>query len=224
MRYFILFSVIALMLLSCDNSKRNSLKIETPPNTTSTVSSQNVQEEDIPYGYTKQSYQEYVPLNAAEKNLVHYLHEYSNAMEARDAKRLVKLINPDYAVLIQKKIPNTTVKEIREKLPLLYEKSIEEFIARFTKDWDKAENGSSRITNIINRVREGNKLLYLYEYHSMLYNKTDTIYKIEKEYSVISSIDNGKTWYATTNNMDEVYEMLGLRFKKSSIDEVFTKH
>lgn len=59
---------------------------------------------------------------------------------------------------------------------------------------------------------------------SMLFNKTDTIFKEETEYSVVSSLDNGKTWYATNNNMEEIYEMLGLRFKKSSIDEVFAKH
>ncbi len=58
----------------------------------------------------------------------------------------------------------------------------------------------------------------------MLFNKTDTIFKKETEYSVVSSLDNGKTWYATTNDMEEVYEMLELKFKKSSIDEVFAKH
>lgn len=210
------------LLFSCNSKSNHNNTIVNNVNDTDVSYKDN--SIDIPIGYTYQTIQEYVPQNEVEENLLSYLHEYSLALENRNAKKLVELINPDYVVLLQKKIPNKTTKEIKEKLPLLYEKSIEGMIREFTKDWDKAENASSRITNIINRVREGNKLLYLYEYHSMLFNKTDTIFKEETEYSVVSSLDNGKTWYATNNNMEEIYEMLGLRFKKSSIDEVFAKH
>ena len=210
------------LLFSCNSKSNHNNTIVNNVNDTDVSYKDN--SINIPIGYTYQTIQEYVPQNEVEENLLSYLHEYSLALENQNAKKLVELTNPDYVILLQKKIPNKTTKEIKEKLPLLFEASIEGMISEFTKDWDKAENASSRITNIINRVREGNKLLYLYEYHSMLFNKTDTIFKEETEYSVVSSLDNGKTWYATNNNMEEIYEILGLRFKKSSIDEVFAKH
>lgn len=222
MKNIIPLLLLTIFLFSCNSKSNRDATIAN--NVMDTSVNNHVEINDIPIGYTNQTIKEYEPQNEIEENLLLYLHEYSLALEKRDAKKLVELINPDYVVLLQKRIPNKTTKEIRDKLPLLYEKSLEGMISEFTKDWDKAENASSRITNIINRVREGNKLLYLYEYHSMLFNKTDTIFKKETEYSVVSSLDNGKTWYATTNDMEEVYEMLELKFKKSSIDEVFAKH
>ena len=175
MKNIIPLLLLTIILFSCNSKSNRNATIAN--NVMDTSVNNHVEINDIPIGYTNQTIKEYEPQNEIEENLLLYLHEYSLALEKRDAKKLVELINPDYVVLLQKRIPNKTTKEIRDKLPLLYEKSLEGMIS-----------------------------------------------EKETEYSVVSSLDNGKTWYATTNDMEEVYEMLELKFKKSSIDEVFAKH
>lgn len=149
-------------------------------------------EDDIPSGYTRLSPHEYVPNNTMEENLFNYLHEYAAALKSRNAEKIIELYYPDYFVLLQKEIPNKSVNEIKEKMQLYYEQNFDTIIGEYTNAWPKAKYADSRVTKIINRVKEGDKLLYLYEYHTMLFNETDTIYKKAEEYSVAVSLDNGK--------------------------------
>ena len=214
----------ALLFISCNNNKHHKTsKVDNA--TIYDNNNVNIQhEENIPNDYTKQSPQKYVPINSTEENLFNYLREYSCALNTKNAKKIVELHYPDYFVLLQKKIPNKSIKEIKEKVQLYFEQNFDDIIGEYTKEWPKAKYADSHVSNIINRVKEGQKLLYLYEYHTMLYNETDTIYKKEAEYSVVVSLDNGKTWYSTSNDTDDTYDLLSMKFNKASIDNVFSKH
>ena len=76
----------------------------------------------------------------------------------------------------------------------------------------------------MNRVKEKDGLLYLYEYHDVLYSEKDTIYKKEAEYSLAVSLNNGNKWYNSANSIKENIEILGSIFSNESIDKVFKKN
>ena len=226
MKKFFVMVVFNLVLLSCNNSTRTNAVLKDSSNSESFTDSQidSNLTDDIPVGYNIQPVQQYIPKNNIELNLMSYLYEYSSAMVSRNAKKIADLQYPDYYILLQKELPDKSIIELKEKVQLYYEENLDNIIEEYTKDWSKAKFARPYVTNIVNRVKEGNKLLYLYEYHTILYNETDTIYKDEAEYSVIVSLNNGNTWYATSNNIDEIFELLSMRFNRNSIEEVLTKH
>ena len=94
---------------------------------------------------------------------------------------------------------------------------------KYTHVWPNAKYVGPVVTNIMNRVKEGNGLLYLYEYHTILFSETDTIYKDEAEYSIAVSLNNGKKWYNSANSIEENFEILGISFSRNAIDKVLTK-
>ena len=75
----------------------------------------------------------------------------------------------------------------------------------------------------MNRVTENGKMLFLYEYHTTLSSDEVTIFKKEAEYSISASLNNGKQWYSSADNINDLFEILSISFSHSAIDKVLTK-
>lgn len=178
---------------------------------------------DIPVEYTREPFQEYTPQNAIEKKFISDMLNFSEALNTRNSKKVVALYYPDYFVLLQKQAPEKSVKQIKEKVQSYYEANFDEIIAAYTKDWKEAKRAGICITNIINRVSENGKLMYLYEYHTTLSSDEETIYKKEAEYSVGVSLNNGRQWYSSADNINDLFEILSISFSRSAIENVLSK-
>lgn len=178
---------------------------------------------DIPVEYMREPFQEYAPQNAIEKKFISDMLNFSEALNTRNSKKVVALYYPDYFVLLQKQAPEKSVKQIKEKVESYYEANFDEIIAAYTKDWKEAKRAGVCITNIVNRVSENGKLMYLYEFHTTLSSDEETIYKKEAEYSVGVSLNNGKQWYSSADNVNDLFEILSISFSRSAIESVLSK-
>ncbi len=182
---------------------------------------------DIPLGFTTIKYAKYVAKNDEEARFIHDMYDMLKARQDKDCEKIVELYYPDYIKLIQHEIPEKSVDEIKDLLKLYLEENVEEMNATFTNQWKYAVVAGLCITDIKNRVKEGDGILYLYEYHNTLISETDTIFKKEAEYSIAASLDNGNTWYAINpegGDLNEVFEILGVSFSHKAIDEVLTEN
>jgi hypothetical protein len=65
--------------------------------------------------------------------------------------------------------------------------------------------------------------MYLYEFHTTLSSDEETIYKKEAEYSVGVSLNNGKQWYSSADNVNDLFEILSISFSRSAIESVLSK-
>lgn len=222
-----------LMLISCGNEnqqknqdswQQNSQNASNRINTyleNKSSSTNNVKR--IPSGYTHYAFKEYVPINTIEKQLMKDIKALDIATQNLDYKSIANLTYPDYYKFIQKQIPDKSISEIKTQYEKILAKGLDDRLRKRAKDWPDTKHVSLIVTNILNRVKEGNGLLYLYEYHEVLLSETDTIYKNENEYSIVISLNNGKKWYTGANSIQENFEILGLRFSNESIEELFTK-
>lgn len=221
-------TLLALLLASCNNSRvkpsNNSYNDYTQP-LDSTINDSIIDNKQgvIPIGYTREAFQEYVPKNAIEKQFLSDMHSFSEAINTRNSKRVVELYYPDYFVLLQKQAPEKSLQQIKEKVQSYYETNFNEIIAAYTKDWNDAKRAGVCITNIVNRVIENGKMLFLYEYHTTLSSDEVTIFKKEAEYSISASLNNGKQWYSSADNINDLFEILSISFSHSAIDKVLTK-
>ena len=224
----ILNAVISVLVLaSCNSSnmKQTSYSNDNYSTSTDTVVIDSIVDDygDIPVEYTREPFQEYAPQNTIEKKFISDMLNFSEALNTRNSKKVVALYYPDYFVLLQKQAPEKSVKQIKEKVESYYEANFDEIIAAYTKDWKEAKRAGVCITNIINRVSENGKLMYLYEYHTTLSSDDETIYKKEAEYSISASLNNGKQWYSSADNINDLFEILSISFSHSAIDKVLTK-
>jgi hypothetical protein len=221
-------TLLALSFASCNNSsdKQSNYSYNDytqPLDSTINDSIIDDKQRNIPIGYTRDAFHEYVPQNAIEKQFLSDMHSFSEAINTRNSKKVVELYYPDYFVLLQKQAPEKSVKQIKEKVRSYYEANFNEIIAAYTKDWNEAKRAGICITNIVNRVTENGKILYLYEYHTTLSSDEVTIYKKEAEYSVSASLNNGKQWYSSADNINDIFEILSISFSRAAIDKVLTK-
>ena len=220
-----LFLVLAgsLLLLSCNNNGTTTENQNTPE-TEETVQQKTIT--NIPSGYTSEAYLEYDSKNEEESHFIRDIKETLSARQNKDCERIVELYYPDYIKLIQKEVPEKSEDEIKQLLVSYLEEHVDEMNEAFTNQWEEAVSAGLCITDIKNRVREKNGILYLYEYHNTLISETDTIYKKEADYSVAVSLDNGNTWYAISpegGDWGEVFKLLEVRFSHKAIDEVLTE-
>ena len=224
----ILNAVISVLVLaSCNSSnmKQTSYSNDNYSTSTDTVVIDSIVDDygDIPVEYTREPFQEYAPQNTIEKKFISDMLNFSEALNTRNSKKVVALYYPDYFVLLQKQAPEKSVKQIKEKVESYYEANFDEIIAAYTKDWKEAKRAGVCITNIINRVSENGKLMYLYEYHTTLSSDDETIYKKEAEYSISASLNNGKQWYSSADNINDLFEILSISFSRSAIEKVLSK-
>ncbi len=224
----ILNAVISVLVLaSCNSSnmKQTSYSNDNYSTSTDTVVIDSIVDDygDIPVEYTREPFQEYAPQNTIEKKFISDMLNFSEALNTRNSKKVVALYYPDYFVLLQKQTPEKSVKQIKEKVESYYEANFDEIIAAYTKDWKEAKRAGVCITNIINRVSENGKLMYLYEYHTTLSSDDETIYKKEAEYSVGVSLNNGRQWYSSADNINDLFEILSISFSRSAIEKVLSK-
>ena len=238
MKKIMLLIFIGCTLLSCRQSSSNTHPIvamepeDTVPTDEEVLGKYNndvpmeetgIDEEQIPFEYTNRKIQAYVPQNDQEKHLLSDLHELEEAQANLDYKKVVGLCYPDFFKLLQKKVPEKSIDELKKAYEEYLEKSLEAWNNEFLNSWKNAKKAGICITDIKNRVREGNKLLYLYEYHTVLYSDSSCIYKQEAEYSVAVSLNNGKRWYSTPNGTSDLWEMLSYSFSEQSIDQFLRK-
>lgn len=208
----ILLFVIAV-LFSCSNPSEN--KSSSKKDSTELM--------NLPSGFTSTRFAEYKPQNQEESNFLSDLKIFEQATNDLDCQKVTDLYYPDYFKQIQKEVPEKSIAEIKAVFPKLIEEELAARKKSFTDMWDQAIGTGVRVTNIINRVKEGNGILYLYEYHLYLNSETDTIYRIEAEYGVAASLDNGNQWYSSSStDLDEQFAILGYSFSHESIDEVLT--
>lgn len=225
---FIVYATIfVLVFASCNsgNMKQTSYYNNNYSASLDTVVADSIVDDhsDIPVEYTREPFHEYVPQNAIEKKFISDMLNFSEALNTRNSKKVVALYYPDYFVLLQKQAPEKSVKQIKEKVQSYYEANFDEIIAAYTKDWKEAKRAGVCITNIINRVSEKGKLMYLYEYHTTLSSDKETIYKKEAEYSVGVSLNNGRQWYSSADNINDLFEILSISFSRSTIESVLSK-
>ena len=218
---------VALLLISCgNNSNQNSVNQNGQNHLVEAIDS--VAEDTLisvfPQGYSKNGYVEYVPQNDIERQLLADLKEMNEAINNLDYKRIIDLYYPDYFKYLQKLVPKRSISEIKEKfVEVLQKEQSKDLKQRTTDVWVEANSFGILITNIMNRVKEGDRLLYLYEYHTILYSEKDTLVKDEAEYHIAASLNNGKKWYVTANSVEENFEILGISFSADAIDKVLTK-
>ena len=219
--------ILVLVLASCNSSNKKHTSSSNNNYFTSpdTVVIDSIIDDfgDIPVEYTREPFQEYAPQNAIEKKFISDMHIFSEALYSRNSKKVVALYYPDYFVLLKKQAPEKSVKQIKEKVESYYEANFDEIIAAYIKDWKEAKRAGICITNIINRVSENGKLMYLYEYHTTLSSDDETIYKKEAEYSVGVSLNNGRQWYSSADNINDLIEILSISFSRSAIENVLSK-
>ena len=231
----LLFTSIVL-LLSCSNNRRQTLSTQnkdtTPSEIVDTMSEETMfndisaDTDDrliLPSGYSKTRYKEYVPKDDIERQLFADLKEMTDATNKLDYKKVISYYYPDYFKYLQRQVPEKSIPEIKVKFERYLEQNLAERNKKYTHVWPNAKYVGSVVTNIMNRVKEGNGLLYLYEYHTILFSETDTIYKDEAEYSIAVSLNNGKKWYNSANSIEENFEILGISFSRNAIDKVLTK-
>lgn len=216
-----------LMFASCNNAIKQTANsyndyTESVDTVVSDVSTVDMLDE-VPMGYTREVYKEYVPKNDVERKFLSDMKKFSEALNSRNSEMIVKLYYPDYFVLLQKQATDKSIKQIKDKVQSYYENNFDAIIGAYTKDWAKANRAGVRITNILNRINENGKMLYLYEYHTMLSSSEDTIFKKEAEYSVAASLNNGKQWYSSADNINDIFEILSISFSREAIDKVLTK-
>lgn len=227
MRKVILLSTTFLLLLSCSDNSKKASSLQYEDEVVDTVNEEIVEDTVpnmiLPSGYSQKGYPEYVPQNDLERRLLADLKEMEKATNKLDYKKIVSLYYPDYFKYLQKQVPDKTLPEIKEKFKEYLASNLSERNNNYTNLWPEAKYSGIIVTNIINRVKEGDGLLYLYEYHTILYSETDTIYKKEGEFSIAASQNNGKKWYSTANSIEENFEILGISFSRKAIDEVLTK-
>lgn len=225
-----------LLLLSCGNNSRHSLPIQDkdtiPIEVVDTMSesayaeninAESVENSILPSGYSKKKYTEYVPQNDIERRLIADLEEMIDATNKLDYKKVVSLYYPDFFKYLQRQVPDKTISEIKVNFEGFLEQNLAERNKKYTSAWPDAQRVGLVVTNIMNRVKEGSGLLYLYEYHTALYSETDTIYKDEAEYSIAASLNNGRKWYNSANSIEENFEILGISFSRNAINKVLTQ-
>lgn len=225
-----------LLFLSCSNNNRPSVSTQNgdtiPFEIVDTISedttSKGLIDESasspvLPPGYSKKKYEEYAPKNDIERRLIADLKEMSDATNRLDYKKVVSLYYPDYFKYLQKQIPDKTIPEIKIKFENYLKQNLAERNKEYTRIWSGAKYAGVVVTNIINRVTDRNGMLYLYEYHTILFSETDTIFKDEAEYSIAASLNNGRKWYTSANSIEENFEILGISFSRNAIDKVLTK-
>lgn len=220
-----------LLLLSCSNNDRQSSSIKDADKSSNNVvntESKYVEEVSdkslsLPSGYSKGNYTEYVPQNDIERSLLADIKEMENATNKLDYKKIISLYYPDFFEYIHKLVPEKTIPEIKDWYEGVLSQELAERNKQYTNEWPEAIRAGMVVTNIMNRVKEGNGLLYLYEYHNVLYSETDTIVKDEAEYSVAASLNNGKKWYNSANSIEENFKILGISFSKKAIEDVLTQ-
>ena len=235
MKIFFMSFTSILLLLSCSNNRpvlSTQNKETTRFEMVDTMSAKNVSKDIVqksasssilPSGYSKMKYTEYVPQNDIEQRLFAYLNEMTDATNKLEFKKVVNLYYPDYFKYLQKQVPDKTISEIKIKFENYLEQNLAERNKEYTRIWPDAKYAGIVVTNIMNRVKEGSGLLYLYEYHTILFSETDTIYKEEPEYSVAVSLNNGRKWYTSANSIEENFEILGISFSRNAINKVLTK-
>lgn len=222
-------TIMLLVFVSCNNSYNKQRNNSYNDNSLSIVDSisndLNIidKQDKIPIGYTREAFQEYAPQNNIEKKFLSDMRSFSDAINSKNSKRVVELYYPDYFIMLQKQVPEKSIKQIKDKVQSYYEVNFDEIIKTNTKDWNEAKRAGVCITNIMNRVSENGKMLYLYEYHTTLSSDKETIYKKEAEYSVGASLNNGKQWHSSADNISDIFELLSISFSRSAIEKVLTK-
>ena len=220
-----IISVLVLASCNSSNMKQTSYSNNNYSTSIDTVVIDSIVDDngDIPVEYTREPFQEYAPQNTIEKKFISDMRNFSEAINSRNSKKIVELYYPDYFVVLQKQAPEKTIKQIKDKVQSYYETNFTDIIAAYTKDWKEAKSAGVCITNIMNRVSENGKLLYLYEYHTTLSSDEATIYKKEAEGSVSVSLNNGRQWFSTTANINDLFEILSISFSRSAIEKVLSK-
>lgn len=201
--------VIALYVMSaCDNSKQQEHPNEIV---------------FIPSGFQRSGFEEYVPTSDVEYNFLCSVKEIYSAYSSHDWEHYVALYYPDIFRYVQEEYPNMSLEDIREMMikQMSYNDSVR--MSQIKRVWDFATGENVCITDIRNRVIEKDGMLFLYEYHQVLYSVDDTIYNNEPEYGVAVSIDKGNTWYGTASDISTIFKILGYRFSERSINEVLTQ-
>lgn len=179
---------------------------------------------DVPEGYTHKAFVKYIPENQIEKNFISDLKDFEVATNNLDYDKIVELYYPDYFVYLSKVLSINSLDETKKKFKEYLQENLENNNKRFTEHWDKAEKSGVYVTNIINRVKERDGILYLYEFHEVLYSKNDSIFEIEPTYGIAASLNNGKKWHSCSSTDDEeLFEVLGYSFSKNSIEKVLSK-
>ena len=173
---------------------------------------------DIPYGYTTGDITPFHPRNGEERNFMNEMEKYIVASMNQDYKTVLSMIYPDYWKDIQKRIPNKSIKEIKKKVKEIYPRFATEKYQKKLLKWDKAERARFYITDIKNRVQEGNNVLYLYECYNLLYSDNDSIKEFEPTYCLAASVDRGKHWHDIPSQ--GFWSLLSYRFSKQAIDKV----
>ena len=236
MKKSILSFASILLLFSCGNNSSQTSSFQNSENSSfvvvDTMAEENIAENisaesasssNLPYGYSKRRYTEYQPQNDIERRLFADLKEMTDATNKLDYKKVISHYYPDFFKYLQKQVPDKSIPEIKAKFENYLEQNLSERNKEYTNAWPEAKGVGLIVTNIMNRVKEGKGLLYLYEYHTFLYAETDTIVKDEAEYSIAASLNNGKKWYNSTNSIEENFEILGISFSREAIDKVLTK-
>lgn len=215
--------VSSIFLFSCNGNGTMSEKDDV---FTTEVAAQKKSITNIPSGFTTTTYVEYVAKNEEEAHFIHDMKEMLSARQNKDCKKIVELYYPDYIKLIQKEMPEKSDDEVKQLLVSYLEENVNEMNEAFINQWKDAKTAGLCITDIKNRVSEGDGVLFLYEYHNTLISETDSIFKEEAEYSVAASLNNGKTWYAITpegGDWNQIFKLLEISFSHKAIDEVLTE-
>lgn len=184
-----------------------------------------MQQEDfpIPIGYSHRMYSEYTPQNKIERTLLNDIKVMEKATNDLNYDKIMALTYPDVFKYLKKESPNKTDLEIKKLYKKYLKENLPSRMKSFLEHWPKAKYVGEIVTDIKNKVKEGNGLLYLYEYHIILCSEEDTIVKIEPEYFVAVSLDNGNKWFVGANSIGENFDILGLSFSWEAIDKVLSK-
>lgn len=184
-----------------------------------------MQQEDfpIPIGYSHSMYSEYTPQNKIERTLLSEIKEMEKATNNLNYDKIMALTNPDLFKYLKKEAPNKTDLEIKKLSKNFLKENLPSKMKSFLDCWPKATYVGGIVTDIKNKVKEGNRLLYQYEFHTILCSEEDSIVNIEPEYCVAVSFDNGNKWFISDASIEENYEILGISFSGEAIDKVLSK-
>lgn len=211
--FFILFFL--LIIVSC---KRTNDSIYKNANYCSVKDNEDSLYLNIPEGYTTGDITLYVPQNEEEKNFMSDMMRMETAIVKHDYKTIVKMLPPDYWTELSKETKIFEIDELKAKVekacPQIYEDKIKTYKDKF----ENLKYIKTYITDIKNRVQEGNNIMYLYESYNLFYIGEDSIRELKPVYSIAESIDNGIHWFTLPEK--GYFSLLKYRFSNEAIDKV----
>lgn len=228
MKRFYPYFTALIILASCNNNIKQSYDYENPNanivsnEVSAELANPETEEIKIPTGFSHGTVEEYSPQSIIEGNMISDLKEMEIATNNLDYEKVTELYYPDYFKYLQKLVPDKKLSEIKTLFRDALKTKLPEKNKQFFDIMPNTKYVGITVTDIKNRVKENNKLLYLYEFHTFICTDNDTIIRNDPEYAIAASLDNGHKWYSTGNSIEENFELLSISFSNNSIEKALT--